>query len=232
MAFRAVAFDRHHARSLAYADRARWRDVIHEALKASRLGDFDPQLHLISGVAFLSQRNYARSAEDSRRCLAHHPYLVNAMNNLGMASNGMGRFREALEVLRRLLEIDPDHVEARTHLGTALKGLGRLDEAAGAFRDALAASSGSRRFRAVTHHRLGDVYVQQHLLPKAIDAYRKALGEDSTYVTAHFGLGEVYTLQADTTRALAAFRTFIEQWQGDDRPSRMAEQRIQSLEGP
>ena len=232
MAFRAVAFDRHHARSLAYADRARWRDVIHEALKASRLGDFDPQLHLISGVAFLSQRNYARSAEDSRRCLAHHPYLVNAMNNLGMACNGMGRYTEALDVLNRLLEVDPHHVEVHTNLGSALKGLGRLDEAALAFRHALDASSGSRGLRAVTHHRLGDVYRQQHRLSEAVDALRESLQEDSTYAPAHYGLGEIYVLQADTTRALASFKAFLEHWQGEEGPSQMAAQRIRSLEGP
>ncbi len=232
LAFRAVAFDRHHARSLAYADMGKWPKVINEAMKASRLGDFDPQLHLISGVAFLSQRNYARSAEDSRRCLAHHPYLVNAMNNLGMACNGMGRYTEAVDVLRRLLEIDPDHVEVHTNLGSALKGLGRLDEAVDALKHALKAGIGNRRLLAATHHRLGDVYSQQLRLSEAVDAYRKSLREDSTYVAAHFGLGEAYVLQTDTSRALASFRSFVEQWQGDDRPSQMARQRIRSLEGP
>jgi tetratricopeptide (TPR) repeat protein len=231
LSYRAVAFDRHHARSLAYAELGRWHDVIHEVVMASRKGDYDPQLHLISGVAFLSQRNYARSAEDNRRCLDHHPYLVNAMNNLGMAYNGMGRHTEALDVLRRLLEIDPDHIEAKANLGLALKGLGRLDQAEGALRQALDASGGSRKMRAVAHQRLGDVYLQRGRLSEALTAFRASLSEDSTYAAAHFGLGEVHFQQADTARALASFKAFLDRWRGGGGPGQMAKQRIQTLEG-
>ncbi len=209
MTARAIAFDQRHARALDYANLNQWHGVIRETAAAIPFGAFDPQVFLVRGAAFLTRGDYGRAAENSLRCLAYHPNLVNALNNLGMAYNGQKKYEEALKILKRLLKIDPDHIEAHTNLGMAYQGLGRLDEAVAEYEQALARKSHRIKFRAATRYRLGTIYQKQQRLDRAADEFRRALSIDSTYLPTHFSLGEIHALQGDTARAIASYETFL-----------------------
>ena len=257
---RALAFDRHYARAIAYTDQQAWDGTVREATAALSYGIFDPQILLLRGVAHLALGDYIHAAEDNQRCLIYHPYFVNALNNLGMAYNGMGAFDKAVGVLMRLLEIDPDHLEVHANLGVAYRGMKRFDEALAAFRQAMSKAPGQSEFQyhlAVTyeqqgdleraaaeyaqilgsghesakaHYRLGVIHQKREIYYKAVHEFQQTLLIDPAYLPAYFGLGEVYTLQGDTTHAIASYRTFLEKWGGDARAAKAAKDSLEKLE--
>lgn len=255
----AVAFDRHHARADAYRSRMDWNGVIREADAALYQGVFDPQIFILRGLAHYAIGNHAKALSDNTDCLRYHPYLVNALNNLGMVYNATGAFEESLEVLDKLLELNPTHVESFYHLGVAYQGLQRFGEAILAFEQGILRNPDQKEFRyalAVAYeksgdlnqaiaqytillsddqqdsrafHKMGLLYKTQHRLNLAAQMFTRALQEDPGYLPALLSLGDIYSLKGDPKSAAVSYRTFIDNWKGDPRALNLLKERLASL---
>ncbi|MDA0745751.1 MAG: O-antigen ligase family protein [bacterium] len=254
---RAITFDRHHARTIAFSDRQDWSGVLRESTSALQSGVFNPQAYLLRGIAHYSRQNYARAIQDNLRCLEYHPYFNNALNNLGMSYNGLKQHEQALEVLLSLQKLNLKHVEVHANMGVAYQGLQRYDEAIAEFQQALMRNPDQPQFRyslgivyekkgvldsaAVQYarilestpenlpvrYRLGTIYQKQDRLKDARQTFQQCI--DAHYLPAYYNLGEIYTLQGDAAQAIEAYNTFMKNWNGDPNAVKVIQERIQTL---
>ena len=171
-AARSTLFDRHFAFALGYLQPQASDRVIQETTLALQKGVFDPQAFLIRGVAHFQKGNYNEAVQDNLKCLDYHPNLVNALNNLGMAYNGLGQHQKAIAVLQRIPSIDRDHVESHANLGLAYQGLKQYDQSIAAYKQALAQNSDSPD--EIRYH-LATTYEQQGNIQQASTLYAQIL---------------------------------------------------------
>lgn len=106
-----------------------------------------------------------------REVLAANPDHVDALGNLAVAQQALGRPEEAVETLRRAIALRPDLAELHVNLGAALKALGRLDEA----RDVLEHAIRLRPDFAQAHITLGNVERAAGDAQAALVAYERAV---------------------------------------------------------
>jgi tetratricopeptide (TPR) repeat protein len=259
ISLRAVAFDSHHARAIAYSERDDWNRVIRETSLALDEGMFDPQVYMLRGLGYFARGEYLESIRNNLKCLEFHPHLNNALNNLGMAYNGQKEFDKAENVLRKLAKLNPNHVEVHANLGMALQGLERNDEAIVEFRQAVAMDSMTTQLRYLlgaayerageseqataeyrkilrkhpndiaTRYRLGVVYQDQEKHAMAAAELFRVLQTNRDYIPAYFSLGEVYEAQKDTARAIAAYTAFVKKWKLDPKALTDVKSRMDSL---
>jgi tetratricopeptide (TPR) repeat protein/O-antigen ligase len=262
VSLRAVSFDRHHARAVAYSEREDWNRVIRETTLALEYGVFDPQAYLLQGLGYFARGEYSESVRNNLLCLEYHPYLHNAYNNLGMAYNGQKNYDEALVVLNRLKRLNPNHVEVHANLAMAYQGLERNDEAISEFQQAVAMDTMTSQFRYLlgaayeqkgqselaaseyrrilrkdpddiaTRYRLGVTLQDQNEHAKAAAELFRVLQTDREYLPAYFSLGEVYEAQGDTNRAIAAYTAFAKRWKLDPKALTDVIERLKALRRP
>ena len=242
VSLRAVAFDRHHARAIAYSEREDWNRVIRETTRALEKGVFDPQAYLLRGLGFYARGEHAESVRNNLLCLDYHPNLNNALNNLGMTYNGQKNYDEALVVLTRLRKLNPNHVEVHANLAMSYQGLERNEEAISEFQQAVAMDTMTSQLRYLlgvayekdgqtklaaseyrrilqkdpediaTRYRLGVALQDQKEYVRAAAELFRVLQTNREYLPAYFSLGEVYESQGDTSRAIAAYSAFVSKW--------------------
>ena len=79
--------------------------------------------------SLLRQRRAAEAGEVAQQVLAIDRQAMDGWLNLGLASQGLGDLKQALECLDRALQIKPDYAEALSDKGVILTEMQRLDEA-------------------------------------------------------------------------------------------------------
>ena len=137
LSLKAVRFDRNNGLAISQSLAGNWRATEQAATDAIRHGSFDPQIYLMRGVAKHHRGDYAGAVADQRRCLDFHPNFVNALNNLGMSLNALGRHDEALGPLRRVRALQPDHLESHINLAAAYRGKAAYASAVEEYRSAI-----------------------------------------------------------------------------------------------
>ncbi|UCF05510.1 MAG: tetratricopeptide repeat protein [bacterium] len=127
---------------------------------------------------------------------------VEALLNLGVSYQNMGRFNEAAETLGRVVEHKPDHTMARIHLGCVLKAQGLHQQALEHYvyvQDDVNKS-------AVFHTDLGEVYYNLGRTEEAISELRAAIKIDADYWRSHFLLSFAYGDNGNVQEALEESR--------------------------
>ncbi len=161
----------------------------------------------------------------------------NIHNNLGLAYDRIGKYKEAIRELKEALRLNPDYIEVHNNLGVIYDRMGMIEEAVNELKEALKlnpnytealcnlgniyASSG--RFEeaagelqealrinselAIAHNNLGNIYALQKRNEEAIQEFREALRINPDYAPAHNNLGNAY---AEAGRHQDALREFHE----------------------
>ena len=259
IAWRAVRFDRMALHQVVSVDRRDWAGGVTHGSAALGWGVFDPQIYLLRGLSHHMLGAYAQAIDDQRACLSYHPYLVNAINNLGMSLNAAGRYDDALDALLAIDGLSPNHVEVHLNRSRAYQGKGdergataelrrahdkapgndavtselasRL-EGNGDFDEAariLEAASLAGPERVTYHYRLGVIRQKQARHGQAARHFRQVLTLDRTHVPVLFNLGELYAATGDTARAVQAFEAFMSRWDGAEGPRDAVRQRLADL---
>jgi tetratricopeptide (TPR) repeat protein len=98
-------------------------------------------------------------------------------------------FDQAVEAYNKALEIRPFYADAYVGLGDAKAAKGDIDGAVAAYQKAL----GHNPLNAKVHVSLGKLYYSEKgLYYESVQAYKKAIDLDGTYMDARMGLAEVY----------------------------------------
>jgi len=108
---------------------------------------------------------------------------------------------KAEQVLKSILKTDPENEAAVEHLTQLLMDEGKADEAVSLLEGITAHSP-----TAVLLDLLGDAYTQAHELPKAEQAYRKAMEMDPSELSHQRGLGQTLLSEEKYSEALAVYQ--------------------------
>jgi predicted O-linked N-acetylglucosamine transferase (SPINDLY family) len=137
-----------------------------------------------------------------RKILSKHPKHAQAMHNLGVLANQIGRPDLALDLIRRTIALNPCFPDVHNNLGNALKDNGQLDEAIAAYRQAVALNPNFPE----AHGNLGIALKCKGQLDQAIAAYRRAVVLQPNYPEVHKNLGNALKDNGQLDEAIAAYR--------------------------
>ena len=116
-------------------------------------------------------------------------------------------FDQAIEAYAKALEIRPFYADAHVGLGDAKAAKGDVDGAVAAYQKAL----GFNPLNAKVHVSLGKLYYSEKgLYYESVQAYKKAIDLDGSYVDARMGLAEVYEDKGLYQEAITEYRKVVE----------------------
>ncbi len=111
-----------------------------------------------------------------------------AHNNLGVAYDKLGRYRDAVEAYKQTIKIKPDYARAHNNLGVTYYKLGRYQDAVESYRQA----TRIKPDYAEAHDNLGKAYGSLGRYSDAIEAFKQAIRIKPDYADAHINLGVAY----------------------------------------
>ena len=147
------------------SDQKHARQIVARGVSAWERDDFESALDTFQGV------------------LEEYPQFADVQNKAGLCLAMLGRLEEALGHFDAALQHNPSYAEAHLNRGIILNDLGRHEEAREAFgkageldtRDSPVFPSEVGNRIAVTHAKLGDLYLVANHPSDAIEHYRAAL---------------------------------------------------------
>jgi predicted O-linked N-acetylglucosamine transferase (SPINDLY family) len=188
-----------------------------------------PQLHFALGLCSLSAGDPAGAVTAFELALARNPRFPDALNNLGVAHDRLGRLEAAIDCFRRASDLHPGHADAQRNLDQVLAR--RSDEAAveqvalgadlcttlelaaeleerGLTDDAIAllrASAARQPHEAALPEALGTLLHRLGQLPEALDCYERALDIDEHRAHTLLNCGRALESMGAPGRALGCF---------------------------
>lgn len=135
------------------------------------------------GVSAWERDDFESALETFQGVLEQYPQFADVQNKAGLCLAMLGRLEEALEHFDAALTHNSSYAEAHLNRGIILNDLGRHEEAREAFgkageldtRDSPVFPSEVGNRIAVTHAKLGDLYLVANHPADAIEHYRAAL---------------------------------------------------------
>jgi len=143
----------------------------------------DAKKRIAQGVNAWDREAYEEALGVFDSVLEDHPTFPDVHNRRGLCLALLGRLTEALDAFERAVELAPTYAEAHLNRGIILKDMGQPDAAQSAFdrardldsRDGSAYPSHVGNQIAVTHAKLGDLYLTAGRAKLAAEQYRAAL---------------------------------------------------------
>lgn len=157
------------------------------------------------GIAQCRQRDFSAADEVLQQLERRHPELPEAAFNRGIALQGLGRPRDAIERYRHALALRPDYADALNNLGNVHRELGEFGLAAAAYEAALSVQPDlipALNNAACLLRTLGRI-------EEAEDMLRRALQQDSRHAVLYDSLGSVLKDAGETDAAIECFRASL-----------------------
>ena len=196
---RSTTFLLQQAATADMATNAGWREyLIRRALA------FDPDHDVaLAELATLYRvvRRYEEALELLERRRRRRPGDFGVLADIGRCLSGLGRYREAEEMLRRALE-GLDNAATRYALGLALDGAGRLSEAIAEYRRALDRNPNHPE----ALNNLGVALAAEGRMDEAARHFERLIALDAGNADAHANLGHALAARGARARAAGAFR--------------------------
>ncbi len=126
-------------------------------------------------------------------------------NNLGIAYDTAGMYREAFTEFEEALKLDPDYIEAHNNLAVIYDRMGRNDKAIGELQKVLGLNPGYTE----GHSNLAHVYTGMGRYDEAIFELEEALRLDPDYAPAHNSRGHIFARQKKYQEAVKEFQEAI-----------------------
>lgn len=176
------------------------------------------QQRIALGMAAWESDDYDTALDLFQEVLQDHPDFADVHNRMGLCLAMLGRHVEALASFQQAVQLAPTYAEAHLNHGIVLTELGRHEEAQKAFdestrldtRDGTAFPSHVGNQIAVTHAKLGDLYLVADRPSLAAQQYRAALEVRPRFLDIRTKLAEALMEMGDTEDALAELRGVLE----------------------
>lgn len=126
-------------------------------------------------------------------------------NNLGIAYDTAGMYREAFTEFKEALKLDPDYIEPHNNLAVVYDRMGRNKEAIEELHEVLMLNPGYTE----GHSNLAHVYTGMGQYDEAIFELEKALELDPEYAPAYNSLGHIFTGQKKYKKAVNQFQEAV-----------------------
>ena len=162
------------------------------------------------GLIHLQEGDFDGATANFRRALAIRPGYVDAERGLGHALASAHEWPEAAKLLKQVLATNPDSTQEVVALGTVLAKMGDPVGAQTQFARARELSNKEvTLLRAKGDNNWGVALRLEGKLEDAVDAFRRALDEDSSFCEAHDNLGGVLWMQKDSAAAMSEFQAAV-----------------------
>jgi len=156
------------------------------------------QQRIDRGVAAWERDDYAAALADFQAVLQDHPDFPDVRNKAGLCHAMLGELEQALEELDEAVKVAPGYAEAHLNRAIVLNSLGRFEEARKAFgragdldrRDQGRILSDVGNRIAVTHAKLGDLYMTAERFEEAAREFQEALDVRPGYLDIRTKLAE------------------------------------------
>ncbi len=162
---------------------------------AERLDPKDPVHHSLTGVSLLSLGRPREATREFRLAVQMQPDSLLFREQLAGAYVRLENYPAAIDQYSQLLELKAESTEYLYQLGRTY-----MVYSASCFEKIKDLDAGSARL----YQEMGDQYLAQGRVDKAIESYERAAGADPTIPEIQFLLGQLYLKQGDGERALQA----------------------------
>jgi len=116
-------------------------------------------------------------------------------------------FEEAIKAYAKAIDLRPFYADAHVGLGDALAAKGEVDSAVAAYQRGVEHNP----MNAKVHVSLGKLYyAEKGLYYESVNAYKKAIDLDPTYLDARMGLAEVYEDKGLYKEAIEEYRKVVD----------------------
>ena len=158
------------------------------------------------GDTLLQQGRFTASIDCYLRALEMNPNFVEALNNLGLAYKGLGKWQESEACLLRAIRLRPQNATAFNSLGNLYVAGNRNAEAEDCFRKALEIHPDF----AEACNNLGNVLAHRSDFEAARSFYARAIRVRPDYAEAYNNLGNLYQQQGELEQALMHYHRALE----------------------
>lgn len=170
------------------------------------------------GVSAWERDDFESALATFREVLEEHPYFADVHNKAGLCLAMLNRPDEALQHFDKALQQNSSYAEAHLNRGIVLNELGRHEEAQVAFvrageldtRDSRAFPSEVGNRIAVTHAKLGDLYLVADHPEEAARHYRAALEIRPRFMDIRSKFAEALIELGDLDNARDELETILE----------------------
>ena len=153
------------------------------------------------------QKNNIKDAQIYyRKVLELDPNYINALNNIGVIFQGLGKKQRAKECFEKAIKINPNYADAYYNLGNIFKDLGKNQKAKEFFEKAIEINPNY----AEAYYNIGIIFKRLGKIEKAKECYKKAIELNPNYADAHYNLGNIFQEVGDLQKAKEFFEKAIE----------------------
>jgi protein O-GlcNAc transferase len=157
------------------------------------------------GFVLKEQKRYAEAEGYLKQATLINPKLEDAYYLLGAISQELGNLTGAIENYHKTLELKPGFEIACRDLCHALFQSGKNESAKRVIKKGLSLHPESAELLCY----LGNLYVYENKLDKAITCYQKALLIQPDYVAAHSNMGKAFIEQGNIDKAMDSYRNAL-----------------------
>lgn len=176
------------------------------------------QQRIAQGMVAWERDDYDAALAVFQEVLQDHADFADVHNRMGLCLAMLGRHAEALGAFQEAVRLAPTYAEAHLNRGIVLTELGRHEEAQAAFdessrldtRDGTAFPSHVGNQIAVTHAKLGDLYLVANRPALAAEQYRSALEVRPRFLDIRTKLAESLMEMGEVEGALKELADVLE----------------------
>ncbi len=176
------------------------------------------QRTIARGISAFEQEDYQAALEVFQEVLGRHPNFADVHNKAGLCHAMLGERDSALLCFEAALALNEAYAEAHLNRGIVLNDLGRHDEARRAFdrageldtRDGTDFPSDVGNRIAITHARLGDLYLMADRPDLAAEQYKSALAVRPGFLDIRSKLAEALLETGDPEGAREELDAILE----------------------
>lgn len=163
-------------------------------------------VHMNLGNAYFEAERLQDAMRQYFEVIRIDPINHEAVNNVGVIFEKIGKEEKALEWYQKALHLNPAFVESHLHIGFLLEKLGRDELAASRFARVLNLDSRS----AEGHFGLGLVLLKKGRLDRSIYHFRQAIEIDPSNADAHNNLGVALARKGAMDEAANCFQKAVQ----------------------
>lgn len=211
---------------IAFMMRNQPRDAFLMFNEALRLRPTDPTALYNMGALFYDQKRYGQAAQLLKQSLDARPHDADTLFRLGMSRYRAGDVNGAVEALSGCLAEAPDRVDARINLAGILVTIHREEEARQSLEVALQADPENEEAMKT----MAVIATRQSRWQEARSLLEKAAAKDPNDLRTVYNLAGVYESMGEKAKAIEAYRSFLDHWDGAMEVGEDARARLTRLE--
>jgi len=216
LSYRLIQFDIFYLQAQGAWRTQSWSQILSATQNALQWGPINYRAYLLQGAAHQQLGHPERAITSYQLAQKYHPN--EGHGPLGNAYLTTQKYDQALKHLQIEHQLYPNASQPKADLANALIITGASFQKQGAYSQAKTHYEQALQLTPEDpriYNNLGSLFMAQSQFPLAENAFLEALNINANYAHVYHNLGDLFTLQKDTLRALQAYETFIQKWQGN-----------------